>query len=162
MFRPLFRLHQSYHLYQFFFHHMSNMSFTHTMPIKVCQFVKNRMSIKGLVVTNELYYSETSIYHSWIIRFPGSVVQFLWSLSEFYLNYGSRIYCFPGSIVSFSDPRWKRFTTVHFTVFPLGRVSSRLGSGPPADPTLNYQLCTLFSTIHFSPTLSWLPIVRDI
>jgi hypothetical protein len=52
-------------------------------------------------------YSETSIYRSRIIRFPGSV-QFLWSLSESYFNYGSRIYCFPGSIVSFSDPRRKR------------------------------------------------------
>jgi hypothetical protein len=46
---------------------------------------------------------ETSIY-----RFPGSVVQFLWSLSESYFNYGSCIYCFPGSVVSFSDPQWKR------------------------------------------------------
>jgi hypothetical protein len=36
---------------------------------------------------------------------PGSVVQFLWSLSEFYLKYGSHIYCFPRYIVSFSDPR---------------------------------------------------------
>jgi hypothetical protein len=49
-------------------------------------------------------YSETSIYRSRIIHFPGSVVQFLWSLSESYFIYGSRIYCFPGSIVSFSDP----------------------------------------------------------
>jgi hypothetical protein len=49
-------------------------------------------------------YSET-IYRSQIIRFPGSIVQFLWSLSESYLNYGSRIYCFPGSIVSFSYPQ---------------------------------------------------------
>jgi hypothetical protein len=48
-------------------------------------------------------YSET--YCSWIIRFPGSVVQFLWSLSESYFNYGSHIYCFPGSIVFFSDPQ---------------------------------------------------------
>jgi hypothetical protein len=39
---------------------------------------------------------------------PGSIVQFLWSLSESYFNYGSRIYCFPRSIVSFSDPRRKR------------------------------------------------------
>jgi hypothetical protein len=39
---------------------------------------------------------------------PGSVFQFLWSLSESYFNYGSRIYLFPGSIVSFSDPRRKR------------------------------------------------------
>jgi hypothetical protein len=58
-------------------------------------------------------YSETSIYRSWIIRFPGSVVQFLWCLSESYLNYGSRMYCFPGSIVSFSDPQWKRWIEVH-------------------------------------------------
>jgi hypothetical protein len=55
----------------------------------------------------EILYSETSIYRSQIIRFPGSVVQFVWSLSESYFNYGSRIYCFPGSILSFSDPRWK-------------------------------------------------------
>jgi hypothetical protein len=53
-------------------------------------------------------YSETSIYRSQIIRFPGSVVQFLWSLSESYFNYGSHIYCFPRSIVYFSDPRQKR------------------------------------------------------
>jgi hypothetical protein len=53
-------------------------------------------------------YGETSIYRSGIIRFPGSVVKFLWSLSESYFSYGSRIYCFPGSIVSFSDPRQKR------------------------------------------------------
>jgi hypothetical protein len=52
-------------------------------------------------------YSETSVYRSRIIRFLRSVVQFLWSLSESYFNYGSRIYCFPGSIVSFSDPRRK-------------------------------------------------------
>jgi hypothetical protein len=44
-----------------------------------------------------------------------------------------------------------QFITVHFTLFPLGRVSSRLGPGPPADPTLNLQLCTLFST-----ALNWL------
>jgi hypothetical protein len=50
-------------------------------------------------------YSETSIV-------PGSVIQFLWSLGESYLNYGSRIYRFPGSIVSFSDPRWKRWIEV--------------------------------------------------
>jgi hypothetical protein len=43
---------------------------------------------------------------------PGSVVQFLWSLSESYFNYGSHIYCFPGSIVSFSDPRRKRWIEV--------------------------------------------------
>jgi hypothetical protein len=53
-------------------------------------------------------YRETSIYHSQIIRFPISVVQFLWSLSESYFNYGSCIYRFPGSIVSFSDLRQKR------------------------------------------------------
>jgi hypothetical protein len=56
--------------------------------------------------------NETSIYHSRIICFPGSVVQFLWSLSESYFNYGSRIYCFPGSIVSFSDPQQKRWIEV--------------------------------------------------
>jgi hypothetical protein len=57
-------------------------------------------------------YSETSICRSQIIRFPGSVVQFLWSLSESYFNYGSRIYCFPGSIVSFLDPQRKRWIEV--------------------------------------------------
>jgi hypothetical protein len=52
--------------------------------------------------------SETSIYRSQIIRFPRSVVQFLWSLSESCFNYGSLMYCFPRSIVSFSNPRRKR------------------------------------------------------
>jgi hypothetical protein len=41
-----------------------------------------------------------SIYRSQIIRLPRSVIQFLWALSESYFNYGFRIYCFPGSIVS--------------------------------------------------------------
>jgi hypothetical protein len=41
-----------------------------------------------------------------------------------------------------------QFNAVHFTTFfPLGRVSSRLGPGPPADPTilrrLNYSTLTL-------------------
>jgi hypothetical protein len=57
-------------------------------------------------------YTETSIYCSRIIRFPGYVVQFLWPLGESYFNYGSRIYCFPGSIVSLSDPRRKRWIEV--------------------------------------------------
>jgi hypothetical protein len=43
---------------------------------------------------NESKYSETSIYRSRIIRFPRSVLQFLWSLSESYINYGSRIHWF--------------------------------------------------------------------
>jgi hypothetical protein len=58
------------------------------------------------------YVQWTSSYRSGIIRFPGSVVQFLWSLSKSYFNYGSRIYCFPGSIVSFSDPQRKRWIEV--------------------------------------------------
>jgi hypothetical protein len=33
-----------------------------------------------------------------------------------------------------------QLTTVHFTVFPLGRVSSRLDPGPPADPTILRRL----------------------
>jgi hypothetical protein len=33
-------------------------------------------------------YSETSIYRSRIYSFPGSIVQFLWSLNKSYLNYG--------------------------------------------------------------------------
>jgi hypothetical protein len=45
-----------------------------------------------------------NLYLSRIIRFPGSIVQFLWSLSESYFNYGSHIYCFPGSIVYFQTP----------------------------------------------------------
>jgi hypothetical protein len=57
-------------------------------------------------------HSETSIYRSRLTRFLGSIIQFLWSLSESYLNYGSRIYCFPGSIVSLSDPRRKRWIEV--------------------------------------------------
>jgi hypothetical protein len=36
---------------------------------------------------------------------PGSIVQFLWSLSESDFIYGFGIYCFPGSIVSLSDSR---------------------------------------------------------
>jgi hypothetical protein len=54
---------------------------------------------------NNVIYSETSICRSWIIRFPGFVVQFLWSLSESYLNYGNKTlishssnYRFPASI----------------------------------------------------------------
>jgi hypothetical protein len=66
------------------------------------------MFMAGVSASPQVMYSETSIYRSWIIRFPGSVVQFLWSLSESYLNYDSRIYCLPGSIVSFSDPQQKR------------------------------------------------------
>jgi hypothetical protein len=57
-------------------------------------------------------YSETSLYRSQIIRFSVSIVQFLWSPRESYFNYGSCIYCFPGSIVSFSDPRQKRWIEV--------------------------------------------------
>jgi hypothetical protein len=57
-----------------------------------------------------------NLYRSRIIRFPRSIVQFLWSLSESYLNYGSRICCFPGSIVSFSDPRRKRIEVSLYTV----------------------------------------------
>jgi hypothetical protein len=62
-------------------------------------------------------YSETSSYRSQIIRFPGSIVQFLWPLSESYFNYGSRIYCFPGSIVSFSDPRRKQWIEVSLYLY---------------------------------------------
>jgi hypothetical protein len=50
-----------------------------------------------------------------------------------------------------------QYNTVHFTaVFPLGRVFSRLGPGPPADPTilrrLNYS--TLLSTLQPSTVCS--------
>jgi hypothetical protein len=50
-------------------------------------------------------YSETSIYCSQIIRFPGYVVQFLWSLRKSYLNCGNKTlinhsssYRFPASV----------------------------------------------------------------
>jgi hypothetical protein len=85
-----------------------------------------------------LLYSETSIYHSRIIRFPGSIVQFLWSLSESYFNYGSRIYCFRGTIISFSDPRRKRWIEVSlymlFSLFHIkcGRSISRFISASHA------------------------------
>jgi hypothetical protein len=58
-----------------------------------------------------------------IIRFPGSVIQFLWSLSESYFNYGSCICCFPGSIVSFSDPWRKRWIEV--SLYMISYHSSR-------------------------------------
>jgi hypothetical protein len=63
--------------------------------------------VASIISVRRFKYSETSIYCSQIIRFPGSVVQFLWSLSESYLNYGSRIYCLPGSIISFFRPPTK-------------------------------------------------------
>jgi hypothetical protein len=69
-------------------------------------------SVARIWFQDESLYSETSIYRSRIIRFPRSVVQFLWSLSVSYFNYGSRIYCFLGSIVSFSDPQRKRWIEV--------------------------------------------------
>jgi hypothetical protein len=75
------------------------------------KYIKTKKN-KSCIRDGETYiYSETSIYLSRIIRFPGSVVQFLWSLSESYFNYGSCI-CFPGSIVSFSDTRQKRWIEV--------------------------------------------------
>jgi hypothetical protein len=53
----------------------------------------------------KILYSETSIYRSRIYRFPGSVVQFRWSLNKSDLNYGNKtridrssIYRFPASI----------------------------------------------------------------
>jgi hypothetical protein len=71
-------------------------------------------------------YSETSIYRSQIIRFSGSVVQFLWSLSESYFNYGSCIYCFPGSIVSFSDLRRKRWIEVSLYTETILMLTTRI------------------------------------
>jgi hypothetical protein len=56
---------------------------------------------------------------------PGSVVQYLWSLSESYLNYGSRICCFPGSIVSFSDLRRKRWIKVSLYIILLVHYESK-------------------------------------
>ena len=37
-------------------------------------------------------YSETSIYHSRMYCFSISIVQFLWSLNDSYLNYGNEIH----------------------------------------------------------------------
>jgi hypothetical protein len=80
--------------------------------------------ILHITSTKQSMYSETSIYRSRIIRFPGSVIQFLWSLSESYFNYGYRIYCFPGSIVSFSDPRRKRWIEV--SLYTSSRFTRKL------------------------------------
>jgi hypothetical protein len=62
-------------------------------------------------------YSETSIYRSRVIHFPRSVIQFLWFPSESYFNYGSCIYCFPVSIVSFSDPLRERWIEVSLYMY---------------------------------------------
>jgi hypothetical protein len=70
-------------------------------------------------------YSETSIYRSRIIHFPGSVVRFLWSLSKSYFNYSSRIYCFPRSIVSFSDPWRKRWIEVSLYIIWINLSNER-------------------------------------
>jgi hypothetical protein len=58
-----------------------------------------------VIVCYIIKYSETSICRSQIIRFPRSVIQFLWSLSESYLNYGNKTlinssssYRFPASV----------------------------------------------------------------
>jgi hypothetical protein len=68
----------------------------------LCQLQRNVFLYLKSVCDVE--YSETSIYRSRIIRFPGSVTQFQWSLSESYFNYGSHIYCFPGSLLLFQTP----------------------------------------------------------
>jgi hypothetical protein len=66
-----------------------------------------------IVFAMPLYYINTVKSLSIASR---SVIQFLWSLSESYFNYGSRIYCFHRSIVSSSDPRWKRWIEVSLYV----------------------------------------------
>jgi hypothetical protein len=81
------------------------------VPVDTFELLMDRLEKESYFQVVFFYYyiySETSICCSQIIRFLGSVVQFLWSLSESYFNYGSRIYCFLGSVVSFSDPRQKR------------------------------------------------------
>jgi hypothetical protein len=84
------------------------------------------------LVQNNFYfnkYSKTSICHPWIIRFPGSsVVQFLCSLCKSYFNYGSHIYCFPGYIVSFSDPRRKWWIEVSLYLSMASDMWTILGS----------------------------------
>jgi hypothetical protein len=45
-----------------------------------------------------------------------------------------------------------QFITVHFTVFPLGQVSSRLDPGPPADPSTHFSLVKFKVTLQ--PTTS--------
>jgi hypothetical protein len=49
-------------------------------------------------------YSETSIYRSQIYRFPGSFVQFLWSLNKSYLNYGNKTRIDRSSMVRILGP----------------------------------------------------------
>jgi hypothetical protein len=49
----------------------------------------------------EMIYSDTSIYRSRMYRFPGSIVQFLWSLNKSYLNYGNKTRINPSSIYRF-------------------------------------------------------------
>jgi hypothetical protein len=51
-----------------------------------------------------------------------------------------------------------QFTTVHFTVFPLGRVSSRMGPGPPADPTILRRLATQLTLLDSEDWLSQLTV----
>jgi hypothetical protein len=58
-----------------------------------------------------MIYSETSIYRSRKYRFPGSTIQFLWSLNKSYLNYGNKtrinrysIIIFPHILVRIFSP----------------------------------------------------------
>jgi hypothetical protein len=64
------------------------------------------------VVHVRRYYSETLIYHSWMCRFPGSIVQFLSSLNKSYLNYGNKtcincssVFCFLHLLVRIFSPK---------------------------------------------------------
>jgi hypothetical protein len=47
-------------------------------------------------------YDETLIYRSQMYCFPGSIVQFLWSLNKSYLNYGNKTCISRSSIYRFS------------------------------------------------------------
>jgi hypothetical protein len=55
-----------------------------------------------------------------------------------------------GLTAAFIGLQYTLYSSLQCTLLSsLGRVYSRLGPGPPADPTVNYQLCTLISTTHF-------------
>jgi hypothetical protein len=79
---------------------------------------------KGLLRdVKENFHIQWNLYRSQIIRFPGSVVQFLWSLSEWNFNYIFCIYCLPGSIVSFSDPGRKRWIEVSLYIYKYKKIN---------------------------------------
>jgi hypothetical protein len=61
-----------------------------------------------MTMTYSPKYSETSIYHSRMYRFPGSIVRILWSLNKSYLNYENKTHI-PFFDLSFSHIYWSEF-----------------------------------------------------